>query len=213
MARRSSRETLKRDRIARLENQKAAALRAAVKLLTIVNGLESLYRHVEETIAHADAAGHGDMEIWQKVRPMVGFTDKMVRFESEEIAVFVTEEAGYLNELLLLAERYAALESGFKAYAERRSRLTDELSAVMSGSVGTTSLTKAQYEKFAPRAHELTLLIEQLRESVSADYETALTVAEQFGPKARIQLNDPTFPILSVDAARAKKESSSVAAR
>ncbi len=205
LARRASRETLKRDRIARLENQKVATLRALVKLLTIVNGMETLYRQLEEMIAHADAQGHSDMELWQKVMPMAGFASHPIRFESEEVTVFVSKEAGYLNELLLLAERYAALESGFKTYAERRGKLTDELSAIMDGAVGTTYLTEAQKNRFAPRAHELNALVEQLRKFASADYEKALTVAEQFGPKARVQLDDASFPILAVGAARAQK--------
>src|SRR5216683_1235329 len=66
-------------------------------------------------------------------------------------------------------------------------------------------LTEAQKNRFAPRAHELNALVEQLRKFASADYEKALTVAEQFGPKARVQLDDASFPILAVGAARAQK--------
>jgi len=205
LARRASREILRRDRIARFENQKAATLRALVKLQTIVNGMETLYRQLEGMIANADAAGHSDMDLWQKVMPIVGFTEHSIRFEPEEITIFVSREVGYLNELLLLAERYATLESSFKTYAEHRGRLTDESPARMTGAAGTTEFTEAEYNKYAPRAHALNALVEQLRQFASADYEKALTVAEQFGPKARAELDDPSFPILGVDEARAQK--------
>jgi hypothetical protein len=47
VARRTSRETLRRDEKARFETRKAAALRAMVKLLIIVNGIETLHRSLE----------------------------------------------------------------------------------------------------------------------------------------------------------------------
>jgi hypothetical protein len=199
LARKASQEMLARDRVSRNEQQKAATLRVLVKLLTIVNGIETLHRGLEGMISQADADGHSDLALWQKVVPTVGFTSREIRFDAKELILFVSaKEFEYLNDLLLLAERYAALEAGFREYADRRGRLTDQLSAVMTGNVGTTYLTDEQKTKFEPRAVELTVLITQLREFLARDYPKALSVAERYGPKVRAFLNDPSFPILAI---------------
>jgi len=207
LAHKASKETLKRDRVSRLENQKAAALRAVVKLLSIVNGMATLHRQLEGMICDADAQGHSELSLWQKVKPIIGFTDHSIRFEAEEVAVFVAKEVDYANELLLLADRYATLESAFRTYERRRAELTDDFPATttMIGAVGTTFFTEEQGRRVAPRAAELNTMVEELRRFASEDYETALRLAEQFGRKARVQLNDPNFPLLDVEAARAEK--------
>lgn len=114
----------------------------------------------------------------------------------------MAREAAYLNDLLLLVERYTALKAAFKGYGLQRAKLTDQLSAVMSGSVGTTYLSPEQQQRFGPRAHELEALVTQLRETAAADWDFALRVGQQFGQKVRAQLPDPTFPLLTLDSAR-----------
>jgi hypothetical protein len=65
----------------------------------------------------------------------------------------VAKEAAYLNDLLLLVERYTALKAAFKGYGLQRAELTDQLSAMMSGSVGTTYLSPEQSTKiWSPRS-------------------------------------------------------------
>lgn len=200
-ARKSSRETLERDRVSRLEQQKAATFRALVKLQIIVNGISDTHRQLEEMISAADSAGLQDQSLWQKVTPMIGFSVAPVRFEAEEVTVFIGKESDYLNELLLLAERYDSMIVTFKAYSDRRERLTEQFSAVMNGLVGSTWLDAEVHAKFASTITALDTLIIQLRDNLASDYKMALSVAGKFGPKARTQLNDPSFPLLSTEEA------------
>jgi hypothetical protein len=82
--------------------------------------------------------------------PIVGIMEAEIRFDADEVAVFVAKEAAYLNDLLLFVERYTTLKAAFKAYGLQRAKLTDQLSAVMTGSVGTTYLSPEQQQRFAP---------------------------------------------------------------
>ena len=93
-------------------------------------------------------------------------------------------EAAYLNDLLLLVERYTALKAAFKGYGLQRAKLTDQLSAVMSGSVGTTYLSPEQQQRFRPRAHELEALVTQLRETAAAELRRMTKECERRAAKA-----------------------------
>lgn len=207
LARKTSVETLERDRISRSEAQRLATLRAFIKIQRIVNGIETLHRGIEGMIEQANAKGHRGW-LWQKVMPMTGFTSDLVRFEADEVLVFVSRDAEYLNDLLLAAERYNALQSSFVTYGERRTLLTDQLPVQqMQGQQGTTNLTPEEAARFQPKVVELESLVEQLRAMALSDYIQTLSLAERFGPKARNYLDDPTFPVLAFDETRARRPS------
>jgi hypothetical protein len=204
LARKASKETLARDRAARLEQQTAASIGALVKLIQIVNGVGDLHRTIEAQIAESRQAGDGDKQLWQRVIGVIGLPEQQIRFETDELAVLVAaKEFDYLPQLMLAAARYATLVAGFRDYTERRRRLLDEIPARMNGNVGTIILTEEEMARYAPRAVELEMQITDLRATAAKDRAAAAAVAEQFGPKIKKQLGLADFPRLSIKEAGA----------
>jgi hypothetical protein len=203
MARRASRETLGRDQISRTENDKAAALRCLVKLQLIANGISDLHRTIENMITEADAQGHAAIDLWQKIMPFAGVPNTDIRFEADELKIFVATEALFFNDLCLLAQRYTTLKDALRDYMARRLKLTDELSVLgptMRGLVGSVLLNSAEAARFAPRAVELNMLAGEMRDGLRKDNAFAMRMIGEFGPKVRKILNDSTFPLLTIKA-------------
>jgi hypothetical protein len=205
LAARSSKETLARDRLSRKEEQKAAAFRALVKLVTIINGVGTLHRHIEGLISQADAQGHSGLQLWRKVLPLAGFANTELRFEGDDLSVFVSSgEFSYVTDLLQLAERSIALVSAFRSYAEQRKLMTDELAtmatAPMEGNLGSIVLTPAELARLEPRSVELEMIVTQLRTFAREDYATAVALGDRFGPLVRSALPDTPFPNLAAGA-------------
>jgi gas vesicle protein len=205
LARKSSEELLARDRIALTERKKTDTVRGLVKLLRIVNELATIHRSIEEMIEKADQAGHVQLDLWQKVIPTVGFSTDNLKFEAEEISVFMAaKEYAFLNKLILIADRHFTTGSAFGEYAARREKLTDQLKAEMKGEVGTTILTKDQIETLGPRMFALEQLITQLRAMAKENYEDSLEISKQFGAKAQQHFQDPEFPEIELNSSPQK---------
>jgi len=197
LARKSSKETLERDRTERLEQQTADSLSALVKLISIVNGAADLHRTIEEQITEAEKAGHGEQPLWCRVQGIIGLVDDRIRFGADELApLAAAKDFDYLLQLMLVAARYSTLVVGLRDYAERRRSLTDQVPAKMEGNVGTILLTDEANALFAPRAVELETQITELRARAAKDCVEAAQVAEQFGGKIKKQLGLADFPTL-----------------
>ena len=203
LANRASKATLRRDEQARVQAEKSATVRGMIKMQVIVNGLEGLHREVHEMIADAQQRGGDHPEVWTMVRGLTGLPGTPVQFNAEEIAIFLAfKDYEFFNDLLVCGTRYNALTAGFAEYTVQRQKLTDLLSAKMEGIVGSTDLSPENAAFIAPKAAAVESLIAQLIDTTEIDYEAALALAEQFGPKARSCFNDVAFPAMDVSEAR-----------
>ena len=202
IARRQAKETSERDRDARLHQQKAAGHQVFVKLLTIVNSIYALHRHIEDSIASAEREGFGHMEIWQRVEPMVGFSDEgSMRFDAEEAALFLAAKQGeYLMDLLLLGWRHGTLIATFKEYLTRRDayRSIAPVPDTYKGTVGSAQITGDELRRLRMHTIPLESMITALRAHCAADWELAKKVARGFGGILQTYFNDPTYPALTV---------------
>jgi len=134
LAKSSSREAVRRDRISRRDRQKAAAVQGTVKLLIITNDLENIYNHLEGLIERSHEAGRDDMQIWQIITPMVAIEQSKISFNPEELSVFIeNHDFDILNDVLLLSNRYWVFKDSMQEYSRRRQELTDMLPAQMEG--------------------------------------------------------------------------------
>lgn len=202
LARKASTEALLRDQKIRRSAQKAAMLRATVKLTKIVNGLGGLNQHIERSIASAETGMPENPYLWSKVTPIIGLGERTVAFDADELAPLLEiGEANLLNDLLELSARYTAINEGLDTYTHRRTLLTDQLSVTMQGRVGRAGLTDEENAAFVPRFIELDSLVVQFRKMSHSYYASALDIGARFGPAAKRATDDPSFPGLDISKA------------
>jgi hypothetical protein len=199
LANRSSREVLERDREARREAEKAAAMRVHVKLGAIVNSIITLRRQLDSAIKNPPIAG---AELWQAVEPVIGFGgDERIQFAADEAAVFVSAaKFDYAEALLLLARRHAVHAEVLQEYAAGRERLRQAMpppDEVVDGR-GSTPLTAVQYMRVRPMMVSLNSLIEQLLTHLAEDMDLALALARDFGSILRPYFKDDRFPAFTI---------------
>ncbi len=194
LAIRSSKETLERDRISRMEAQKALALKAFVKLLQITNGQISIRDHIRDMVHAADIPDNEEMTLWQRVMPIGGVSIEPVRFEADEIALLIaSKDIELANDMMLLAARAHANDISLVDYGNRRRSLGDEFGAVMEGEIGTTFVSQEQHRRIAPRSIELESIITQISKNYEDDSKLALDVTKRFCAAVQVHFNDKTF--------------------
>jgi hypothetical protein len=197
LARRTSRETLERDRLQRLDQSKSIAFRAMVNLKSIVDNLGTLRGMLQSALNRRPT---DDTPLWTVVEPIVGHEDDYsVRFSSEEIALFI--EAGRSDiaaNLQLLAKKNATLGAAIETMNHRRQSLRDKMPtpALVESLSATTRLTREQYLELAPDMQALDQLIRDIVRFLDEDFQLALETSKDFGPALRSHFKDENFPAL-----------------
>jgi hypothetical protein len=197
IANRTAAEQIRRDDVERLERDKAVALQAFVKALTITNQIYSVLGISLQMLESAEQNGAGNLDLWQRLLPIAGVTENPDRFDAQEAALLIgAKEFDAAKDLLLMAEKYASLAASINRYSERRLRLTDLLSTEMAaGGIGTMKLTKEEYQKFAGRMYELNDMAAQICEALPEDFEFSKAATEKIGPAFQRILRDQDFPL------------------
>lgn len=184
LAKRQSDETLRRDREQRLENEKALAFSAGVKLLSIINSVVEFRNHIRMGMAFRQQPGCEHMEPWQTLIPLVGHTDEHeVRFTSTELAVFAAaKEYDFMQDMMLLAARNASSLESFRQYCIMRREFLaiGPKPTSFEGAIGSALLTAEQVEQYKPYTIPLNNIVRGLEEGVRKDYELATKVAGDF---------------------------------
>ncbi|PDS65107.1 hypothetical protein CO653_12990 [Rhizobium anhuiense] len=203
LAIRTASEELRRDKVERIEKDKAIALEMFVKAMTITNQLYSLLGLVVTMLQTAEKNGAGSLDLWQKVLPMAGVTNNPDRFTAEEAAILIgSNEHSVASDLFLLAEKYSSLTDSINRYSERRLRLTDLLSADIGvAGVGSTRLSKEQYLRYQGQMYELNDMAAQICEALPEDFEFSKDITEKIGPTFKKILGDDGFPTAEFPAA------------
>jgi hypothetical protein len=185
LAKRQSDETLRRDMEQRLENQKALAFSATVKLQQISNSIISLSNHVKSHLALLNDPKHNHMEPWQVLIPMIGHTDEgSIRFTSQEMAVFAAaKEYDFMQDLMLLGNRHSSSLATFQEYCTMRNefRAIGPKPKYFDGDVGGRLLTQDEVNSYLPYTIPMNNLVDQLAVSLDEDVRLARSVAERIG--------------------------------
>ena len=197
LALRSSKEVLERDQHARVQQERADAFRAHVRVGELVNGILSLQMQIEEMVQASAGMPHGEVFLWVGVRPIAGLADEgLIAVQASEAALFVAAGAeDYVNDLLLLPKRYKAVVSALLEYRRLRDGLTREMPvSAFEGDIGSTYLTKDQLDALMPRMIELNSIIAKVRSHLAKDRETALRLARDFAPIMKRYFKVEKFP-------------------
>src|SRR5439155_13093405 len=99
--------------------------------------------------------------LWQKVLPM-GNLPTRVKFTSDEMALLLSLDIDLFNDVGPYDDIHNSLLDLFDLYGARRNAMMERFGAKMSGSTGTTALTKEEAEWLSPRAFELNGLAETM---------------------------------------------------
>jgi hypothetical protein len=200
LAKRSSKELLRRDADARRDAQKALAFRAMSRIVLMLNAAGTIWRQFEQSITDAEANGLNG-PLWMKVLPMAGIDPTPVRFDPDEIAlVFRAKHPDLANEMMLLAERHSTNQQAMLDYSARRQHMADQMgSTSMNGNVGTTFLTLDEHNRLTPLATELESLAIQLRAFLKRDVHACVKIAKDFSKAMQDHFNEPDMLKLSFD--------------
>jgi hypothetical protein len=203
IARLGSREVLARDQEARIEQEKTTAFRAHVRIAELVNGILSLDRQLESMLADAGDNPQMKEHPWLVVRPFAGLSEERVpAVDASEAAIFVAAGAiDYVNDLLLLPNRYLALVGALKEYARKRELLALEMPPpdAFEGELASSFLSPEKVKQLMPRMIELNSLIAQIRAFLSDDKKMALRLAREFGPILKKYFKVESFPGFDLD--------------
>ncbi|HEY1604396.1 MAG TPA: hypothetical protein VGF77_02225 [Allosphingosinicella sp.] len=125
LAKQASDEVLERDKIARRDQDKRAAHQVFVKLHVITNSLASYHKQIIEMVEKADGDGNGHMRLYQRLSTFPGIErEPSIEFSAEELTIYIAaKRADYVNDLLLLARRYAACLVSLETFAKLKIEL------------------------------------------------------------------------------------------
>ncbi|MDB5583735.1 MAG: hypothetical protein JWR80_8911 [Bradyrhizobium sp.] len=212
LARRGSKEVLQRDKAARHDVELGLVRQVFVKLDIIANALGSHEQQVEEMIAKADQDGNDHMPIHQRISTFPGIDrEPLVTFEACELAVFITAEApDYVDELILLSRRYAAVLASLATFGRLRTELHYETSRQGittrdASDVSTTAVhgSPGFQNYILLKADELELFARAMRRQLNDYAAFARAVAGRFGPVADGYLGKGLVPHLENKASTA----------
>jgi len=185
LARRQSDETLRRDQEQRVRAEKALAFSVSVKLITIINSTINLTNHVKTCMALREMPGNSQMQPWQVLIPMIGFSDEgSVRFTPEEMAVFAAaQEPTFMQDMMLLANRHAASIAAFLEYCSMRRQFAEigPKPESFNGPIGTMMVTLAEMEQYKAYTIPLNDVALGLDSGLDEDVRLARRVAQEFG--------------------------------
>jgi hypothetical protein len=194
LAGRASRELLRRDQTNRRDAEVLATRKVFVKLTVLVNSIHDYHSQVEAMIARAVLDGNDHMSIAQRMSAFVGIDrETTVFFEASELEVFIAaRQVGYVDDLVLLARRHAAMLSNLEAFGKMKTELHFELAkhGFTTRDTDSVSTTAARMPAnlgnyFRVRSDELNLFALQLRPLLASFDAFARDVAARYGPIIR----------------------------
>jgi hypothetical protein len=115
---------------------------------------------------------------WQYVLPPAN-KFAYVEFKPEEMEVILSLDAKLFNDMMPWDAIHNSLVDVFALYRTKREALTDTFSAEMKGNLGTSTFTKEEILKIAPRAAELNAIIETMRENSAADSKSSWEIVKR----------------------------------
>jgi hypothetical protein len=192
-------EATKRQRAEdRHEARKALAYSMFFKMIRIHSSIVLLGKGNRESIAAAEANGVAG-DYWQKVIPH-GNLPPRVTFTADEMALLLSLDFNIFNEIAAYDDIHNSLVDLFAEYARRRVAVMERFGAKMSGSTGTTSLTREEAEWLAPRAHELNSLAKAMLDRAEADSKESRDLllklhslfVKHFGLNPKLEFKEPT---------------------
>lgn len=212
LARRSAKEVLNRDTVARKEASKAAAFRLSVKLLAIVDEVGTLREYVSEKLAVGKLPDRKHMEPFQLVPAQIGTSDHdIVKFDADELAVlFEAGQSELMQKLTLLQRRATSTNVSFRAYCDRREAWREIAPTPDSfdGTLGSTTVSKKEMMRLKVHMIPMNDLITSIAERLEEDWRLANEVMGEFSKVARTILDRPNFEIISAENAETKKAAS-----
>lgn len=201
LARRTSKETLERDKAQRRDEKLAITLQAFVKLKTIIDNIGTLKLMIDRALARPHGAG---AQPWMLVEPIVGSrVEHEVQFTAAELALFMeAQRADIAEDMQMLARKNATAGAVIDTYNELRGKLKEMMPPpdAVSGTLGTTALTSDQMRALKPHMVALNSLIDQLVAALAEDLELGLKVAADFGPALRAHLGEKGVPAFEIAA-------------
>jgi hypothetical protein len=170
----------------RREVRKALALSLVFKMMRISSDLNNLGKSVAESFDLARKQGLSGMP-FQIVAPTIPLPDP-VRFSPDEMAWVLSVDNSLFNEMGPLDELHSSTVAIFELYNTKRNAVLDRLGAEMTGTVGTTTLTREQNMWLGPRSVELNQLVEVMiqrsqrdsKESYAAFDKLTAVVSREF---------------------------------
>jgi hypothetical protein len=199
LARKSSRETLRRDAAGRKLQNQALTQRLLIKLLALIDVHGDLKRHLDQEFAKKGNTKLASFEPWQLVLPMTGNrVEDIPRFTADELTVLFGEgENELLQQLMLFQRRCSSAYVSFQEFCDRRAALDTMMPTPFQwdGNMASTHLTQEQVNRLKQYTVPLNTLIVSLRDHVEEDGNQATALAEKFSEFARVSLDRPNLTI------------------
>lgn len=179
--------------------KRASAQKTLMKLLVIINSLDSMDRYFRNTQAAATPKQRGG-ERWRYTQPIVGLTAQgETSFDGDEHSVFLDAgEIQFSMDLSLLAQRHSAAVEMLKEYGRARQAFLDLLPPPVDsrGTEGGVILTSRQEAALRPKAAALEAMLSDMVRHTGNDLKLGLSVGDRIGPICKRYFGDPKFPSL-----------------
>jgi hypothetical protein len=151
----------------RFERRKALAFSLFIKMSKVTSNINTLRKYIAEPVAQAKIEGETG-NFWRFVLPPANIFAR-INFTPDETAVVLSINSSLFNKLMRWDGIHNGMLDAFELYRTQRYKLTDTLSAEMTGLLGTSTLTEAEMAQAAPRMAELDSLVSQLEEQTHSD--------------------------------------------
>jgi hypothetical protein len=155
----------------KFEERKTMGLTLYHKMIRIASTLSILQTHFDEAFARAEAMKVKG-QAWQIVVPIAHLAGQ-VKFKPEELTFLMLLDKDLFNDMGPFDDIHNTALDMFELYQIRRQALTDTLSAEMQGSLGSTTLTRDELARLAPKMAELNMLIDGMKQRVKQDSDEA----------------------------------------
>lgn len=166
-------------------------------MIRIASTLSILKQHLDEAFARAKAENVSGRP-WQLVIPIATLPDR-VKFTPEELTFMMLLDKDLFNDMGPFDDVHNTLLEAFQVYASKRTELTDMFPAEMkSGGLGTSTFTRDEMMRIAPRAAALDVLIEGMMKRCDQDsaegwvllQKLAAALNKEFNLKLVIEVKD-----------------------
>ena len=182
----------------RFELRKAHAYSLFFKMLRIYSNLAILQKSIKQTPKKTTADEGKLAGPWQNTLPLANLPDR-VKFTSDEMALLLSLNTLLFNDLGPLDDVHNGVIDVFEMYRAKRASVMELFSAEMDGNLGTTTFTKEQHDRLAPRVAELNMLIEAMAERTEGDSKEAWSLlkrihklfVKEFDFHPKLQLKEP----------------------
>lgn len=193
----SIRREIDKEKRQSVSSEKAVALSALVRLQSLINVAIDLRSHVIDCLAEASNAGHSDLQAWQKITPIAGFTQIAPSFSVEEISLLLSaKEPKVANELIRFRSRIESLLEAMREYNRIKRELKDLMPpTVMQGRMGLSSFTPAGYARIAPTVLECQDLIFQILTALAEDCPNGIEISRATTAALNSYFGDTSYRI------------------